>query len=60
VSHVCCLAQLVGPDGPEEYREVGQPVVIGGSMGTGSYILVGTAETERRAWSSASHGPVGR
>ena len=53
---MCCLAQLVGPDGPEEYREVGQPVVIGGSMGTGSYILVGTVESEERAWSSASHG----
>jgi len=41
---------------PERYRNVGQPVVIGGSMGTGSYILAGTAESERRAFSSASHG----
>ena len=41
---------------PERYRAVGQPVVIGGSMGTGSYILAGTAESERRAFSSASHG----
>jgi tRNA-splicing ligase RtcB len=41
---------------PERYRAVGQPVVIGGSMGTGSYILAGTAESERRAYSSASHG----
>jgi len=41
---------------PERYRDVGQPVVIGGSMGTGSYILAGTAESERRAFSSASHG----
>jgi tRNA-splicing ligase RtcB len=43
-------------DVPERYREVGQPVIIGGTTGTGSYILVGTAESERRAWSSASHG----
>src|SRR5690606_3977256 len=44
------------PDIPECYRSVGQPVVIGGSMGTGSYILAGTREGERRAFSSASHG----
>jgi tRNA-splicing ligase RtcB len=41
---------------PAAYRVVGQPVVIGGSMGTGSFILAGTAESEQRAWSSASHG----
>ena len=41
---------------PERYRAIGQPVVIGGSMGTGSYILAGTAESEQRAFSSASHG----
>ncbi len=41
---------------PERYRAVGQPVVIGGSMGTGSYILAGTVESESRAFSSASHG----
>ncbi len=41
---------------PVEYQAVGQPVIIGGSMGTGSYVLAGTAEGERRAWSSASHG----
>jgi tRNA-splicing ligase RtcB len=35
---------------------VGQPVLIGGSMGTGSYILVGTAESETKAFSSACHG----
>ncbi len=44
------------PGLPEQYREVGQPVIIGGSMGTGSYVLVGTAESESRAFSSASHG----
>jgi len=41
---------------PEPYRAAGQPVIIGGSMGTGSYLLAGTAESEARAWSSASHG----
>jgi tRNA-splicing ligase RtcB len=41
---------------PERYRAVGQPVIIGGSMGTGSYILAGTPESEARAFASASHG----
>lgn len=44
------------PEIPERYRAVGQPVVIGGSMGTGSYVLAGTAESEHIAFSSASHG----
>ncbi len=44
------------PDLPEEYREVGQPVLIGGTMGTGSYVLVGTARSEERAFSSSCHG----
>ncbi|MBI3343726.1 MAG: RtcB family protein [Gammaproteobacteria bacterium] len=41
---------------PERYRAIGQPVIIGGSMGTGSYVLAGTAESENQAYSSASHG----
>jgi len=41
---------------PLKYRAVGQPVIIGGSMGTGSYILAGTKQSETRAFSSASHG----
>lgn len=44
------------PDLPKAYQAVGQPVIIGGSMGTGSYILTGTSETENRAFSSACHG----
>jgi tRNA-splicing ligase RtcB (3'-phosphate/5'-hydroxy nucleic acid ligase) len=44
------------PEVPETYRAVGQPVIIGGSMGTGSYVLAGTAESEPIAFSSASHG----
>jgi tRNA-splicing ligase RtcB len=41
---------------PERYRGVGQPVIIGGSMGTGSWILAGNAEAQNGAFASASHG----
>ena len=41
---------------PPRYREVGQPVVIGGSMGTASYLLAGMATSEARSFASASHG----
>jgi len=41
---------------PAAYRHTGQPVLIGGTMGTESYILAGTAESERRSFSSACHG----
>ena len=41
---------------PGDLRDVGQPVLIGGSMGTASYILVGTEEGGTRAFSSACHG----
>ncbi|MCW8959021.1 MAG: RtcB family protein [Gammaproteobacteria bacterium] len=41
---------------PPEYRAVGQPVIIGGSMGTSSWILAGTRESESLAFSSACHG----
>ncbi len=41
---------------PEVFRKTGQPVIIGGSMGTASYILVGTTEGEQKALSSACHG----
>jgi tRNA-splicing ligase RtcB len=44
------------PDLPEPLRAVGQPVLIGGSMGTGSYVLTGTKESEARSFSSACHG----
>jgi tRNA-splicing ligase RtcB len=37
-------------------RQWGQPVLIGGSMGTGSYVLAGMATSEERAFSSACHG----
>ena len=41
---------------PDALRPVGQPVLIGGSMGTGSYILVGEATAENKAFASACHG----
>ncbi len=44
------------PELPDALRSTGQPVLIGGSMGTASYILVGTEQSESRAFSSACHG----
>jgi tRNA-splicing ligase RtcB len=44
------------PDVPAALRSVGQPVLIGGSMGTGSYVLVGTKDGETRSFASACHG----
>jgi tRNA-splicing ligase RtcB len=44
------------PDIPAAFRDAGQPVLIGGSMGTGSYVLAGTKESEALAFSSACHG----
>ncbi|OZA22904.1 MAG: RNA-splicing ligase RtcB [Hydrogenophilales bacterium 17-64-11] len=41
---------------PGELRDIGQPVLIGGSMGTASYILAGTETGMTRAFSSACHG----
>ena len=43
-------------DLPREYRHVGQPVLIGGTMGTASYILTGTEEGMETAFGSACHG----
>ena len=44
------------PDLPEVFKKTGQPVLIGGTMGTSSYILVGTGEGEERSFSSSCHG----
>ncbi|HEY8260968.1 MAG TPA: RtcB family protein [Methylosinus sp.] len=41
---------------PAMLRPVGQPVLIGGSMGTASYVLVGESTSEAKAFSSACHG----
>lgn len=41
---------------PKIYRDVGQPVIIGGSMETGSYLLVGTKKAEETTFGSTAHG----
>jgi tRNA-splicing ligase RtcB len=43
-------------DLPSSLRAVGQPVLIGGTMGTASYVLVGTKESMALAFGSACHG----
>jgi tRNA-splicing ligase RtcB (3'-phosphate/5'-hydroxy nucleic acid ligase) len=40
---------------PDRYRETGQPVIIGGSMETGSYVLAGVASGAASFFSTA-HG----
>jgi len=48
-----------GPGEPtlaDEFRDVGQPVLIGGTMGTASYILAGTAESMSLSFGSSCHG----
>lgn len=48
-----------GPDHPQltpVFQHVGQPVIIGGSMGTSSYVLVGTSSSENKSFGSACHG----
>jgi len=44
------------PDLPDALRGFGQPVIIGGSMGTASYILAGAEGNDALAFSSACHG----
>ncbi|HIP25650.1 MAG TPA: RtcB family protein [Archaeoglobus profundus] len=43
-------------DIPQDYREIGQPVLIPGSMGTPSYVLVGTEKAMEEAFGSTCHG----
>lgn len=40
---------------PAKYKKIGQPVIIGGSMETGSYLLVGT-EKAKETFNSTAHG----
>jgi len=44
------------PELPREFAATGQPVLIGGSMGTASWILAGTARGMNAAFGSACHG----
>jgi len=41
---------------PKKYQKVGQPVIIPGSMGTASYVLVGTKKAEELTAGSTVHG----
>jgi tRNA-splicing ligase RtcB len=44
------------PELPSRYAPIGQPVIIPGSMGTASYVLVGTDQATERSFSSTCHG----
>ncbi len=44
------------PEIPEKYRDIGQPVLIPGDMGTHSYILVGTQRAMDETFGSTCHG----
>jgi tRNA-splicing ligase RtcB len=51
--------RALGPGHPAiapDLRAAGQPVLIGGTMGTASYVLAGTRESEARSFGSACHG----
>jgi len=41
---------------PEKYRDFGQPLFVGGTMGTASYILRGTSKAMEETWGSGVHG----
>ena len=44
------------PGLPAEYRKIGQPVIIPGSMGTASYVLVGTEKAMEETFGTVCHG----
>jgi tRNA-splicing ligase RtcB len=44
------------PEVPEFYRQIGQPVIVGGSMETSSYLLVGTTKAMEMTMGSTLHG----
>ena len=44
------------PGVPAEYWEVGQPVLVPGSMGTASWVLVGTEDSMKKTFGSSCHG----
>lgn len=41
---------------PVDYQTIGQPVLIGGTMGTCSYVLTGTHKGFKKTWGSTCHG----
>ncbi len=44
------------PEIPEKYRDIGQPVLIPGTMGTSSYLLLGTENAMKESFGSTCHG----
>jgi tRNA-splicing ligase RtcB len=44
------------PEIPDRYKAIGQPVIIPGSMGTASFVLVGAPGAKERSFSSTCHG----
>jgi tRNA-splicing ligase RtcB len=44
------------PEIPDEYQRIGQPVLVPGSMGTASWVLVGTEQSMQRSLGSTCHG----
>ncbi|MBN1823504.1 MAG: RtcB family protein [Endomicrobiales bacterium] len=43
-------------DIPARYKQAGQPVIVPGTMGTESYVLLGTEEAMKQTWGSSCHG----
>ena len=41
---------------PDDLRDIGQPVLIPGSMGTASYVLIGTTGSMAQTFGSTCHG----
>ena len=44
------------PELPDEYKPIGQPVLVPGSMGTASWVLVGTETSMTQSFGSSCHG----
>ena len=44
------------PEVPERYRDLGQPVIVPGDMGTASYLLLGTERAMQETFGSTCHG----
>ena len=44
------------PELPPAYRDIGQPVLVPGSMGTGSWVLLGTQAAMEQTFGSTCHG----
>ncbi len=41
---------------PQKYRDIGQPVIVPGDMGTASYVMKGRESSMKRSWGSTCHG----